>query len=134
MHRPARPEVIRLDLVGFSASFLCAIHCAALPLLLSILPSLGLAWIGSHYFGYGMVAFSAFMAWLALRRGLGIHNQWWPIVLSVVGFSALVIGEVLLEDFESVHPWVMASGGFIVAGSHVLNQYFCKTCHTCENH
>ena len=30
------------DRVGFAASFLCAIHCAMVPLLLALVPALGL--------------------------------------------------------------------------------------------
>ena len=38
-----KPPNALLDRIGASGSLLCAIHCALLPLLIALLPSLGIA-------------------------------------------------------------------------------------------
>ena len=42
------PLLPRLDVVGAGASFLCALHCAAMPVLLTTLPLAGLEILASH--------------------------------------------------------------------------------------
>ena len=49
------PDAIRkpahaLDRLGATGSLLCAIHCALLPLVIALLPSLGIAvWLGDGF-------------------------------------------------------------------------------------
>ena len=50
-----------LDRVGATGSLLCAIHCALLPMLIAVLPSLGIAaWLGED-FERGFVAFATLL-------------------------------------------------------------------------
>ena len=49
-HRPPSEGQTALseaaDRIGASASFLCALHCAALPFVFALLPALGLGFLG----------------------------------------------------------------------------------------
>ncbi|MFP6616835.1 MAG: MerC domain-containing protein, partial [Candidatus Hydrogenedentota bacterium] len=38
----------RLDGMGMSASFFCAIHCALIPIVAGVLPLVGLSFLGNH--------------------------------------------------------------------------------------
>jgi hypothetical protein len=61
-----RPSLLtRLaDRFGATASFLCAIHCAALPLVIAALPALGLGFLADHRFERTFIA----PAWSSITR------------------------------------------------------------------
>jgi hypothetical protein len=64
MQQSSGSAVKNLDRAGMSASLLCAVHCAFLPLLFVALPAFGLAWLDSpvvdwSMFGIGDVAHEA---------------------------------------------------------------------------
>ena len=42
------PLASRFDRLGATASFLCAVHCAALPLVIATLPAIGLGFLANH--------------------------------------------------------------------------------------
>ena len=116
-----------LDLVGASASTLCAIHCAALPLVVTALPTLGLGWISSEPVEWGLVSLSGTIAFLSLRKGQRIHGRQTPRMVAVLGFLA-VVSSILLE---SIGGWVTAlrvAGGFGVVVGHILNAMGCREC------
>jgi hypothetical protein len=47
-----------LDRVGATGSMICAVHCAALPVVLVLAPAFG-AWFGSPTFEIGFIAFAS---------------------------------------------------------------------------
>lgn len=99
-----------LDYTSGIASFLCAIHYAALPLVIGILPALGLAWIGSHEFGATMVLFTIVVGTWAIIKGYKEHRKCWPLIWFGIGIIALVVAEFVLHDYEYIgkaihHCW-----------------------------
>ena len=68
--RPAsRPPSALLDRIGATGSLVCAVHCAALPLLIALLPSLGIAtWLGDG-FELGFVVFAAISLYVIMQAG-----------------------------------------------------------------
>ena len=54
MQQSSGSAVKNLDRAGMSASLLCAVHCAFLPLLLAALPTFGLAWLDSPVVDWSM--------------------------------------------------------------------------------
>ncbi|MBL0314205.1 MAG: MerC domain-containing protein [Holophagaceae bacterium] len=116
-----------LDLIGASASTLCAIHCAALPLVAAALPTLGIGWLGSGAVEWGLVGSSGLIAFLALRKGHRIHGRQAPRVVALLGFLAVVVSIFL----ESMGAWVTVLrvlGGFTMVLGHILNGLGCRVC------
>lgn len=122
-------ETKTLDKIGFTASTLCALHCAVLPLVLALLPSLGLAWLGGEKFAHYMIAFTFTVAITAMIRGIKTHKNCWPIGSLGLGMLLLVVAENFLG--ANVHYIFSAAGGFCLAGAHCLNRIFCKKCEHC---
>ena len=119
-----------LDRLGTSASLLCAIHCAALPMALAALPAFGLAWLDSKWVDWTMVALAACVALGAHWKGLLLHKRCLPAGVAAVGLLTIVTA-ILLLNGSAQHHYIQASGATLVAGSHLLNRRFCRTCHTC---
>ncbi len=64
-----------LDRAGMLASTICAIHCALIPLLLGVLPVIGLGWIAHSWFEWTMVSIAALVGTAALTRGHAQHRR-----------------------------------------------------------
>ena len=118
MKSPAQFFSWHWDLAGFVASTLCAIHCLAWPILLS-LPAFasnlgsGLPWLEPTF-----IALAAVLAIWALGRGWRVHRAWQPLALAAFGFGLIALGRWIGGTWE---PLCTISGGTIVALSHVVN-------------
>ena len=110
----------RADRVAATASLLCAVHCAALPFALALLPAIGSGFLGGHGFDVGFVVFAALLATSTLSRGYQQHRRRRALLLAAPGFLLLLAG--LLCSSERVwHPLLMVLGGGLVASAHLLN-------------
>jgi hypothetical protein len=120
------------DRAGISASFACAVHCALLPLALAALPALGLAWLDSRWVDWSMVVLALGIALRAHRGGYRLHRRCLPAGVALAGLVIIVTAMCLLKGSAS-HHYVQASGAVVIAGSHLLNHQFCKSCATCQS-
>jgi hypothetical protein len=110
------------DRLGATASFLCAVHCAALPLVIATLPAIGLGFLANHRFERGFVAFASVLALTTLIVGFRRHHRFRAFWFLVPGILLLAAG--MIVDFEAnatVHAVLVAMGGTLVAVSHLTN-------------
>lgn len=104
------------------ASFLCAIHCAALPFVLSVLPFIGLSFLADHRFERGFVLFASALALFALGNGFRRHHRPLPLLLALPGLCLLVFGVTYAEGISiMVHSVMVTCGGMLVAAAHFVN-------------
>lgn len=113
------------DRVGATASFLCAIHCALLPFVLTLLPLLGLEFLAGHRFERNFVLFAASLALVALIGGYRRHQRALPLRLAVPGLALLVFGVIWVSEGQHVivHSVMVTCGGLLVASGHFVNLY-----------
>lgn len=110
------------DRVGATASFLCAIHCALLPFVLTVLPLLGLGFLAGHRFERGFVVFASMLALFALAGGYRRHRRPLPLLLAVPGLLLLLLGVTWAVDVSVVlHSTMVTCGGLLVASAHFVN-------------
>jgi hypothetical protein len=110
------------DRLGALASFLCAIHCAALPFVLALLPFVGLGFLATHGFEQGFVAFATVLASAALYSGYRRHHRRLPLLLAVPGLVLLILGVTVLHSGSLlVHSVLVTCGGLLVATAHFVN-------------
>ena len=110
------------DRFGATASFLCALHCAALPLVLAALPALGLGFLASHLFERVFIAFATTLAVASLAFGYRRHRRWSAFGFLVPGIALLVAG--ITTDLHSqplLHAALVGIGGGFVALAHLAN-------------
>ncbi len=109
------------DRVGATASFLCAIHCAALPFVLALLPFIGLQFLADHRFERGFVFFACALALFALITGYRRQRPL-PLMLAIPGLLLLIFGVTWAEGISIiVHSVLVTIGGLLVASSHFVN-------------
>ena len=115
------------DRVGFAASMLCAIHCAAMPLFLAILPTFGLGIGGWIDIDQAVVVFATLLAAGTLTIGWRRHRGFraWGLLLPALALLWFaVFGPVHSHDGGReawLHAGMMVAGGLLLAGAHLTN-------------
>lgn len=107
-----------LDFLGFSASFLCAIHCMAMPLVLSMGLAGALPWIDNHFLEWGLIVSTFIIAGWSLVRSYKDHQQIKPIALAATGFMIILAVHFLHGALEH---YLAAVGGTAIAYAHFVN-------------
>lgn len=120
MHRPSLFARLA-DRFGATASFLCAVHCALLPLVLALLPALGLGFLADHRFERGFVAFACVLALTSLIVGFRRHQRFGAFGFLAPGIALLLAGLVFEYESMVVHAALVATGGSLVALAHLIN-------------
>lgn len=109
----------QLDFFGMSASLLCALHCAAMPLVLGLGLSGSLALLHHPLVEWSLIGFSLSLAsWSLIRSHILVHGRWEALRILLLGAALLVAGRFSSEILEA--PTAVA-GGLAVATAHWLN-------------
>lgn len=121
---------LNLDFLGFSASLLCAIHCAAIPLLLAVGALSGLAWLEHHWVELVFIGLSFLFATASLIPSYrNQHGRQRPLQIVAVGFGLIVLAHLLPHEYEH---WIMVVAGSSIAYAHWVNWRLLRKHAACE--
>ncbi len=124
-----------LDTAGAMASFLCALHCAVLPFVVTMLPLVGLGFLASEPVEWGLIAVSALLGTLSLCLGFREHRSRRVFGLLGIALTLLVAGRIFEErELELWGPALMIAGGLTIAGAHLFKLTLCRSCRACNEH
>lgn len=110
------------DRVGFAASFLCAVHCALLPLVLAAVPVFGLKIGGVIDVDQAFAVFATVLGVTTLSLGYRRHRavRAWAFLLP--GIALVWLGSFgPLHDHSVGHVVLMTVGGLALAAAHLVN-------------
>lgn len=114
-----------LDRLGAIGSLVCALHCALVPVLLALLPSLGLASLSlaSEQFEWGFVIFASLIGLFSVLWGYRRHRAVRALSLLVPGLLLLWGGMLFRPLHEELwlHAVTMTLGGTLVGLAHLAN-------------
>lgn len=112
-----------VDRIGATASFLCALHCAALPFVFALLPALGLEFLADHTFERWFIAFATALSLTMLVRGYLRHRTPHALGLLLPSLVLLWLGGFAfdVETSAALHAVLVALGGSGVAAAHLVN-------------
>ncbi len=122
-----------LDRIGATASLTCAIHCAIMPLIITLLPLIGLSFLADERVEWGLLAVSATIGISSLCLGFREHGSRRALTVLSVGIALVTAGRILETSHLGI--WgvpAVVIGGVIIAGAHLLNRHLCQTCKTCH--
>ena len=121
-----------LDRVGATASFLCAIHCALMPLVVTLLPLAGLAFLADERVEWALITLSAVLGVSSICLGYRRHRSRWALIVLSVGLALLVLGRIIHESSAEgiLGVALLVAGGLVIAASHVINRRLCNSCTT----
>jgi hypothetical protein len=129
MHLPF--HVSRIDRLGAGVSFLCAIHCAVVPLAATVLPLLGFGFLADERIERAVLLTSIALAGASVCWGIRIHRQRRILLLFGAALFLIIRGHQYGQGPAEVIPVVLGVALFVCA--HLLNHRLCRTCERCGN-
>lgn len=122
----------RLDRAGATASLVCAVHCALMPLVITLLPLVGLAFLADQRLEWALFVVSAAIGVTSLRLGFREHRSWRALAVLTIGLAALATGRI--AEVRALGWWavpLVVAGGLTVAVAHGVNRRLCQSCGSC---
>ncbi len=118
---------LKLDNVGMTASVLCAIHCAIVPLLITSLPLLGLGFLANPWFEWGMILFALCIGTCAIGiTYIRKRHSILPFILLILGFIIIILGHLFVTSWREAI--IVPIGGLLIAAAHFFNYKYAKVC------
>ncbi|MDZ4682781.1 MAG: MerC domain-containing protein [Saprospiraceae bacterium] len=122
---------LNADFAGFMASMICAVHCAALPFVLTIGALSNLAWLEHGLFEVIFITLSIIIAsWSLVRSYFQRHHSLRAIFIAAAGFSVIIASRFVEGDWEH---WLTMIGGIIIATGHIVNWRLVVECQVCHS-
>lgn len=129
----------KLDKAGAVLSSACAIHCIAMPLVLTSLPLIGLGFLADHAFESWVLLTMVIIASLAAWKGHAKHGKWRVTATFMFAIFVMVVAH-FTHDHEHADDHffgavMMPLGGILTAIGHIWNAHHIKEAHCeCEGH
>lgn len=130
-----------VDSLGTMIAVACAIQCAALPVLISLLPFQSLVTLLS-FMGPWLLLSGGLEKFLLVTAGaLAVgsfswgfrsHRRFYIFLFLVAAAGLVLIGRVWANNWHQI-PFVVA-GSLVLAVGHVLNRRLCRLCAACTGH
>lgn len=120
-----------LDRIGIAATSLCALHCILLPILLPLLPLIGLSFLADHTWEHVFLLLTAALGTIALYSGFKrYHKRLYPFYLLYLGVVCYWIKHQFSSELEPI--FIVGGAGLMIA-AHFVNIKLCNSCKQCEN-
>ncbi|MEM7395415.1 MAG: MerC domain-containing protein [Verrucomicrobiota bacterium] len=146
----------RLDICGVALSLICALHCIAMPLLVAVLPMLGLSFFLNHTAEKVFAISAVILASGSVCWGYRVHRNPRVFLMLVVSAGLFMSGSFFLphpheksdvhhDDHVHVtdharpqsHPLgltLLVAGALGMAASHLTNRRLCRSCPGGQDH
>lgn len=116
-----------VDRVGATLSFICALHCALQPLLLAVLPLMGLGVLLDERLETVFLGFSILLAGSSVISGWKHHGR--PQALPLLAIAVALIVSSRIPAFEAQEMPLAVAGALSIMSSHLLNLWLHKRYH-----
>ena len=115
-----------MEKVGFYLSLICAIHCIATPVLITLLPFLGSSFISNHSWEIWFIGGSLILAGVLLLNDFRKHHHTLPLYLLVGSLLVKVLEIVWLgHQLEFLTGTI---GALFIASAYYFNWKYKKDC------
>src|SRR5262245_55807031 len=102
--------------LGAAASLACAVHCAAMPLLLSLLPLVGLSCLAKEQTEWALICLSLGLGSLSLLPSYARkHRRLRPLLLFAFGGSRIITALLSAEEGTRLEAPAMTLGALLIA-------------------
>ena len=121
-----------LDISGATASWLCAVHCLALPFLITLLPLVGLSFLLDETTERVFIVISILLATASLLPAyFRQHGKMRTILLAFSGIALLILTHLLFEESPFLKVTFLLSGAILISAAHIINRRLCLACENC---
>lgn len=123
-----------LDTLGVTASWICAVHCLALPLFITLLPFVGLSFLLSETTEFVLIGISAFIAAASfLPAYFRQHGRLRPALLAITGIGLIILTHLWFEENLTLKIIFLAAGAIFLTAAHFFNRRLCRACEICQH-
>jgi O-antigen/teichoic acid export membrane protein len=121
-------KAFKLDNIGMTASTLCAIHCAAVPVFFTSLPILGLGFLANPWVEWIMIGIALIVGISSIGGSFfRSHRRVLPLALFIGGFVIIIIGHLFAHG-SMAEAFIVPIGGICIAIAHFVNYKYAGTC------
>jgi len=118
---------LKLDNIGMTASVLCAIHCAIVPILITSLPLIGLGFLANPLIEWSMIILALFIGIYAISLSyFRTHHKRLPMLLLITGFAIIIAGHLFITSWQEAI--IVPIGGLLIATAHFFNYKYTGLC------
>lgn len=121
-----------LDLIALSSSLICAVHCAAIPVVLSFSSLGSLHFLGNPYIEWAFISFGLVFVltslWPSYKK---VHHQTKPLVYAALGFGFITLGRLDLNEVWEITNTVI--GASLVSVAHYVNWKLLRSVGSCKH-
>jgi hypothetical protein len=123
----AGAHVGKLDGLALVLSAVCLVHCLALPVTLTLLPTLAAGVLEHDDFHRLMLYVGLPTSLMAFGIGCRRHRRLDVAVLGGTGLALLVFATYAVHDWHGeLERYITVAGGLILAAAHILNFRACR--------
>jgi hypothetical protein len=109
-----------IDLIALTSSLICAIHCAAIPIVLSFSSLSSLHFLENPLIEWTFIMFGVVFVFVSLWPSYKkVHHQTKPLLFAAFGFGLIAIGRLEFTELWEITNTVM--GALLVSYAHYLN-------------
>jgi hypothetical protein len=119
-----------VDSLGAGVSIACAIQCTLFPLLIGVLPLVGLGFLAGDGVEATFLGTAIILAAGSLSRGFRRHKNLYVFLFLIGGLLLIFTGRVWVDESSEIS--FVVSGTLVLAAGHLLNRRLCQLCVTCE--
>ncbi len=124
-----------IDGTGAVFSWICAVHCVAVPLIVSFLPFAWLSVLDNEIVEYVLVGTSLLIAAASLLPSyIRDHRKIRSIAIFAFGIGLIFLADRLFEENLAGKAVMLALGALTISLAHVLNRKLCRECTACSIH
>lgn len=121
-----------IDIIAFTSSLICAIHCAAIPIVLSFSSLSSLHFLENPFIEWTFillgVVFVFVSLWPSYKKS---HHNKKPLIYAAVGFTLIAIGRLDFTEIWEVSHTVV--GAIFVSIAHYSNWKILRASNTHEH-
>lgn len=125
-----------VDKLAIGLSSACAVHCAVLPIIFILAPSLAQSFLGNEEFHITLLFFILPTSIAALFMGCTKHKDMRVLALISVGLLIVVAAAFVGHDlFGEIGERVLTTfGSILIVAGHIVNQRLCSRADACCHH
>ena len=121
-----------IDSLGTTVSIACAIQCSVFPLLVGVLPLLGLGFLLGDGVEKIFVTTSILIAVSSFSWGFRYHRRFYVFIFLISALTLIASGRLWVDEPYEIP--IVISGTLLLSVGHFLNRRLCHLCAECRSH
>ncbi|MEM6684886.1 MAG: MerC domain-containing protein [Bacteroidota bacterium] len=115
-----------IDIIALTSSLICAIHCAAIPIVLSFSSLSSLHFLENPFIEWTFILLGVVFVFVSLWPSYKkVHQQTKPLLFAAIGFALIAIGRLEFTKLWEVGNTVV--GALFVSSAHYFNWRLLKS-------